>query len=79
MHTSFYTVLVFSIPFLFETIKHALSTFEAENRLFPKHAEVRAYKKKSVAHLPFIHLCIRSLYFLIISDVLHTKQLFINL
>ena len=32
-------------------IKHALSTFEAENRLFHKHSEaqpkkVRAYKKK---------------------------------
>ena len=37
----------------FKVIKHALSTFEAENRLFHKHAEaqlkkVRAYKKKGV-------------------------------
>ena len=44
--------LILLLFILFEEIKHAVSsTFEAENRLFHKHAEaqlkkVRAYKKK---------------------------------
>ena len=47
---TFFTVFRLS---LFKIIKHALSTFEAENRPFHKHAEaqlkkVRAYKKKKV-------------------------------
>ena len=41
------------ILFVVQSNKHALSTFEAENRLFHKHAEaqlkkVRAYKKKKL-------------------------------